>query len=140
MSLFHNTSKKTFLVVIALLIVSMFVLAACAPANAVAQKVVELPGALQSGIAWLAVFAVGWLFAQIGAVLPWFTNLFGKYADEIAFALSGALIGTIQNWLNMIPPAWEEVGNIALMLVVAVLSALQVFRLFGKARVRTFRA
>lgn len=121
-------------------VLSLFVLAACAPAQAVAQKVVELPDELQSGIAWLAVFVVGWLFAQIGAVLPWFTKLFGQYADEIAFALSGALIGTIQNWLNMIPPAWEGVGNIALMLVVAVLSALQVFRLFGKAHVRTFRA
>lgn len=133
--MFKNKSKFFLFVVL-----SLFVLVACAPANAIAQKVVELPDALQSSIAWLSVFVVGWLFAQIGTVLPWFTNLFGKYADEIAFALSGALIGAVQNWLNMIPPAWEGVGNIALMLVVAVLSALQVFRLFGKAHVRTFRS
>jgi len=105
-----------------------------------ASTFVALPDVLQNGIVTLCVFIVGWLFAQIGAVLPWFTNLFGKYADEIAFALSGAVIGIVQNWLNLIPLAWEGVGNIVLMLIIAVLGALGLFRLLGKAQVKTFRA
>lgn len=123
--------------IIPLFVLIVFVLGACVP---VAERVVALPDALQSAIVALSVFVVGWVFAQIGAVLPWFTNLFGQYADEVAFALSGAVIGAIQSALGMIPPAWEGVGNLALMLLVAVLAALQVFRLLGKARVKSFRA
>lgn len=101
---------------------------------------VQLPDVLQSAIVALVVFAVGWVFAQIGTALPWFTKMFGQYADEIAFAISGAVIGLIQEWLNLIPPAWEGVGELALALFVAVLAALQVFRLVGKFGVKSFRA
>lgn len=101
---------------------------------------VELPQPLQVAITSLTVFAVGWLFAQIGAALPWFVKLFGQYQDEIAIALAGALIGVIQNALALIPPAWEGVGNIVMMLIVAVLSALGLFKLLGKAGVKSFRA
>jgi len=104
------------------------------------ETFVSLPVELQNGIMALCVFVVGWIFAQIGTRLSWFEKLFGQYQDEIAFALAGALIGVIQDTLNLIPVQWENVGNLALMLVVAVLAALQVFRLFGKVGVKGFRA
>jgi hypothetical protein len=66
-------------------------------------------------------------------------KLFGQYADEIAMALSGALIGVIQNVLNLIPPEWEGVGNAAMALIVAVLAAIGLFRSLGKAGVKSFR-
>lgn len=122
---------------VSLIIVFAFALTACA---ATVQQVVTLPDPLRLFIESAAVFVVGWLFAQIGARLPWFVKLFGQYADEIAFALSGAAIGVIQTWLNAIPPAWEGVGNLALALLVAVLAALGVFKILGKAQVKTFRA
>jgi len=100
---------------------------------------VELPNQLQGAIVALAVFAVGWVFAQIGTRLPWFEKLFGQYADEVAMAISGALIGVIQNALNLIPPEWEGVGNAAMVLIVAVLAAIGLFRTLGKAKVRSFR-
>lgn len=103
------------------------------------QGFVELPSSLQAAILAACVFVVGWVFAQIGAALPWFTKLFGQYADEIAMALSGALIGVIQNALNLIPPEWEGVGNAAMVLIVAILSAIGLFRTLGKAQVRSFR-
>lgn len=103
------------------------------------QQFVQLPDPLQAAITALSVFVVGWIFAQIGAALPWFVKLFGQYQDEIAFALAGAVIGLVQDALNLIPPAWETVGNLALALIVAVLAALQVFRLFGKVGVKSFR-
>jgi len=104
------------------------------------NQFVSLPVEIQNAIVVLAVFVVGWVFAQISVRFPIFEKWFGQYADEIAFALSGAIIGAIQNALNMIPPAWEGVGNLALGLLVAVLAALQVFRLLGKAKIKTFRA
>jgi uncharacterized protein YacL len=122
------------------LVLSTFALAACAPVQEAVQKVVVLPDELQIAITSLFVFAVGWAFAQIGNKMPWFTKLFGQYADDIAFALSGTLIGLIQSWLDMIPPMWETVGNLFLALIVAVLAALQLFRFLGKLRVKTFRA
>ena len=121
-----------------LLAVLALAITSCAPVQGFAQKVVTLPDTLQLAIQGLFVFAVGWIFAQIGARMPWFTKMFGQYADEIAFALSGAAIGLIQTWLDMIPPNWEPVGNLALALIIAVL-ALQVFRLLGKAGVKSFR-
>lgn len=124
---------------IALFIVFAFAfLVACSP-EAV-QTVVTLPDPLRLGIEALAVFVVGWLFAQIGMRLPWFVKLFGQYVDEIAFALSGAVLLTIQNWLNLIPAQWETPANLFLAFIVAVLAALQVFRLLGKRGVKTFRA
>lgn len=102
------------------------------------QGFVALPSELQAAIVALCVFVVGWVFAQIGAALPWFTNLFGQYADEVAIALSGALIGVIQGVLDLIPPEWEAVGNAAMVLLVAVLAAIGLFRTLGKAKVRTF--
>lgn len=100
---------------------------------------VELPNELQAAIVAVCVFVVGWVFAQIGARWPWFVKAFGQYADEIAMALSGALIGAIQNALNMIPPEWEAVGNAAVVLIVAVLAAIGLFRTLGKAQIRSFR-
>ncbi len=115
----------------------VLVLSSC---SAIAQKVVQLPDPLANGITALAVFVVGWLFAQIGNALPWFLKLFGQYADEIAFALAGGVIAFIQNWLNAIPPQWESPANAFLTFLVAVLAALQVFKLLGKMRVKSFRA
>jgi Na+/citrate or Na+/malate symporter len=113
-------------------------LVGCSPAAI--QRVVTLPDPLRIAIESIAVFAVGWLFAQIGMRLPWFVKLFGQYADEIAFALSGAVLATIQNFLNLIPAQWETPANLFLAFIVAVLAALQVFRLLGKRGVKTFRA
>lgn len=127
---------KTLFKIIAIMSL-VLVLSSC---SAIAQKVVQLPDPLASAITALAVFVVGWLFAQIGNVLPWFTKLFGQYADEIAFALSGAVIAFIQNALNAIPAQWENPANAFLTFLVAVLAALQVFKLLGKMRVKSFRA
>lgn len=104
------------------------------------NQFVALPVEIQNAVIALAVLVVGWMFAQIGAALPWFVKLFGQYQDEISFALAGAVIGVIQNALDTIPAQWENVGNLALGLLVAVLAALQVFRLLGKAKVhKSFR-
>ena len=121
-----------------LFVLFALLLVACSPAFA--QTVVTLPDPLRVMIETGAVFVVGWLFVQIGMRLPWFVKMFGKYADEIAFALSGGVLATVQNYLNLIPVEWETPANLFLAFVVAVLAALQVFRILGKAGAKTFRA
>lgn len=121
------------------LLIFAFILSACSPAQAAIQRLVELPGTLVLLIESAVAFLVGWIFATVGQKLPWFVKLFGKYADDIAYAISGSVLLALQTWLNMIPPAWETVGNLALALIVAVLAALQVFRMLGRASVKTFR-
>jgi hypothetical protein len=130
--------KKMLLPVIVLVVVlGSFFLPATQPAIASA---VVLPEALAVGIQALFVFAAGWAFAQIGIAMPWFVKMFGQYADEIAFAFSAAVIGLIQNYLDMIPPLWDTPANLFLGFIVAVLTALQVFKLLGKLKVPSFRA
>ena len=97
---------------------------------------VTLPDPLVTGIQAVFVFVVGWAFAQF----PIFDKWFGQYADEVAFALSGAVIGVIQSALDTIPPLWDTPANIFLAFIVAVLTAVQVFKLLGKLKVPTFRA
>lgn len=122
---------------VALFVVFAFVfLTACSPTI---QAVVTLPDPLRLGIEAGAVFVVGWVFVQIGTRWPWFVKMFGQYADEVAFGLSGAVLATIQNYLNLIPAQWEEPANLFLAFIVAVLAALQVFRLLGKSGVKSFR-
>jgi len=123
---------------IILFIVFAFALVACSPAAV--QTVVTLPDPLRLGIEALAVFVVGWVFVQIGTRWSWFVKMFGQYADEVAFVISGAVLATIQNYLNLIPVQWETPANLFLAFVVAVLAALQVFKLLGKAGAKTFRA
>jgi Na+/citrate or Na+/malate symporter len=115
----------------------MLILTACAPTL---QSIVVLPDPLRLAIQAGAVFVVGWVFAQIGARLPWFVKLFGEWADDVAFALSGAVLAAIQTYLNLIPAQWETAVNLFLAFLVAVLTALQVFKLLGKANVKGFRA
>lgn len=115
---------------------NLLVLTACAPTI---QKVVTLPDPLRLAIESGAVLVVGWVFVQIGKALPWFVNLFGQYQDEIAFGLAGAVVMSIQNILNAIPPQWETPANLFLAFIVAVFAALQAFRLLGKAGVKSFR-
>ncbi len=122
--------------------VSLFVVFAFAFLSARAptlQSVVALPDPLRVAIEAGAVLAVGWVFVQIGTRWPWFIRIFGQYADEVAFALSGAVLAAIQNWLNLIPAQWETPANLFLAFIVAVLAALQVFRLAGKVGVKSFR-
>src|SRR5690349_7971462 len=109
----ENTMKLEKLITrISLIILFAFTLVACSPAGI--QRVVTLPDPLRLGIEALAVFVVGWIFAQIAIRWPWFSQAFGQYADEVAFALSGAVLATIQSWLNLIPPQWEQPANLFL--------------------------
>lgn len=106
-----------------LLLVICLSLTACASAQGVAQRVVELPSPIQFAILSLATLVVGFVFTKVAEALPFLKDLLGQYVDEAATAVAGAVVLAIQNALNAIPPEWEGVASAALALVVAILAA-----------------
>lgn len=129
-----------FLKVLFVLCLLLFVLIACAPVEGVAQQVVQLPEGLQVIISGLVMAAVAWVFMQIFAAFPWLEQFLGQYVDEVATALSVAVLTWIQNVLNLIPQPWETVGNLALALILEVLIVLGFFTVGRKVKNTTQRA
>ena len=127
--------KKIFPYIVLVAVALGFLLPVAQPT---VMTAVTLPDPLVLLVQSAFVFAVGWAFTQIGGTLPWFDKLFGQYANAIAFALSGGVLAAAQTALDLIPPLWETPANIFLAFIVAVLTALQVFTLLGKAKVPTF--
>ena len=95
---------------------------------------VQLNGQLQVLIEGGAILVVAWLFTQLIARWPWLNDLIGQYQDEVAAAVAAAVVGLAQNALNLIPPAWEDVGTLAQALLVAVLVALSVIQVGRKVK------
>lgn len=122
--------KKIFVFVL-----SMLVLTACA-SQPVAQFV-QLPDTERLAITTLVVAVVGFVFAKIAERLPWTGPILEKYKVEISLALAGVVIGVIENAL---PSAYPEISILVVQLVLAVLASIGLFRLLGKAGVKSFQA
>jgi len=120
--------KKMMLVIVALL------LAGCA-SQPVAQFV-QLPDATRLGITAIVVAVVGLAFAWIGGKLPWTVPFLSKYKEEISLALSASVIGWIENAL---PSAYPDISILFVQLILAVLAAVGLFKILGKAGVRGFK-
>ena len=105
------------------MVIGVFLLSACTPAQGFAQKVVELPSPIQLFILTAATFVVGFIVTKLAELWPVLGKLLGPYVDEVSMAVAGAIVLEIQNLLNAIPPEWEGVANAALALVVAILGA-----------------
>jgi hypothetical protein len=101
------------------------------------QNFVPLPDASRLAITALVVAVVGLAFAKIGELIPWAVPFLSKYKEEISLALAAALIGVIENAL---PSAYPEISLLVVELVLAVLAAIGLFKVLGKAGVKGFRA
>ena len=112
--------KWSLFLLVAIVILS---LSACSTPQGFAQKVVELPLPIQQFIFTAVTLAAGWLLAQLAKQWPKLAEFLGPYVDEAALVVAGLIVRAIQEWLNMIPPIWEGVGNAALALIVAILAA-----------------
>ena len=122
--------KKVFV----LLVLLSFILAGCASPQ-VAQFM-QLPDATRLGITAVVIAVVGLAFAWIGGKLPWTVPFLSKYKEEISLTLAAALIGLIENAL---PSAYPEISILVVELVLAVLTAVGLFKILAKAGVKGFR-
>lgn len=128
--------KKKF-VVLFVIVVAVLALTACT--SQFQQRVVTMPEEGALVIQTFVTLAVGWVFAQIATRFPWFSDTFGHYAPDVSFAISSAILIALQSWLNLIPAGWEDVGNIGIRLIIAILVALKVYKTARAANVKTFR-
>ena len=103
------------------------------------QEFIQLPIELQSLITAAVIAVVGWAFVQLFKLWPGLEIFLGQYVDEVGVSLAAAVVGLVQQALNLIPPEWEVAGNAFLAFVVAVLIVLGVLTEFRKAR-NSYRA
>ena len=107
------------------------------------QTIVELPGPINLAILSGVTLLLGLLLAQLYKlpVLGWLAGLLGQYKDEIAVAVSGAIVVWLNGLLAQIPANLEGVAFAALQLVIAILAALGLLAQYRKARmVRALRS
>lgn len=109
-------------------------LTACAPA---AQGFVQLPDATRISITALVVAVLGLVFAKIGQLFPWSVPFLTKYKEEISLALAAATVGVIE---NVLPGAYPEPSILFVQLVLSVLAAIGLFKVFAKSGVKGFRS
>jgi len=83
---------------------------------------VSLPEPLQLAIGLGVAFLLDFLLLQVTNFLPWLGAFLGQYRDSVVAAVSTALVALVGQWLGMIPPAYEQIANILLQLVVAALA------------------
>src|SRR5688572_9039811 len=90
------------------IIMLLLLLTACGT-QGVAQSVIELPSPIQLAILTGVTFVVGFIFTKIAEAVPFLKDFLGQYVDEVSVAVAGAVVLSIQNLLNAIPPEWEGV-------------------------------
>lgn len=98
---------------------------------------VPLPDATRLAITAVVVAVVGLAFAWIGGKLPWTVPFLSKYKEEVSLALAAAVIGFVENAL---PSAYPDISILVVELVLAVLAAIGLFKVLGKAGARGFKA
>ena len=104
---------------IAILIVAAFVLSACAPAQGVAQGVVELPTQLQAIIGVAVAYVIGLL---LRGRIP------EEFVMEIASAITTAVIAIVGVLLRLIPLNAEALATSILNVLVVLLGSFGVLR------------
>ena len=117
-----------------LILFAAVLLAGCASPQA--AQFVQLPDATRLGITAVFIAVVGLAFVWIGGKFPWTIPFLTKYKEENSLTLAAALIGLIENAL---PSAYPEISILVVELVLAVLTAVGLFKILAKAGVKGFR-
>lgn len=110
--------KKLFVLVLAMA-VGVFLLSACAPAQGVTQRFVELPEPIQAVIGLGVLYLVG--LALRGRIPD-------EYVMEISATITTAIVAVIGVLLRLIPLEFESVANAVLNLIVVLLGMLTLVR------------
>ena len=118
---------KRFVLFLLVALVSILFLSACSAAPTAVQKVVEMPNQLQAvlaaGVAWLVRLLLSGRVPE-------------DYLNEIAVAITSALITVVGVFLRLIPVELEGIAFALLNLVVVLLGTAWVFGLLRKGAVR----
>jgi hypothetical protein len=119
------------------LILVMFILAACvavpavAPTSSFAQSLVALPDEGRLLILSLLTAGLTWLLLQLSVLLK--IELSG-YVQPLAMALAPVLIATLENYLQMIPPALDNIALTVIHLIILLVGSVGTFMLFRRSK------
>jgi len=96
---------------------------------------VELPSDTQIAIGVAIMALVNILTSLVVAYVPWLDGFIGKYKEEWAIALSGAVVAWLQ---NILPEAYPELSVLAVQFVAGVILALLAKYGLAKLKVKAF--
>ena len=96
---------------------------------------VDLPGNTETAVVGLAIAVVALLVKYAVAYFPWLYFL-KQFEQEWGVALGALVVGLLENYLP--GGAWLEVSNLAVLLVVAVVTTLLGKIALAKAEVEGF--
>lgn len=103
-----------------------FLLSACAPSVA---GLAQLPDEGRILIFTLVTAGVTWLLLKLSEVTG---QGLGGYANAIATAIAPILVTLIESWLNLIPPAFDNIVLTLIHLVVLLVGSIGTFFLFKR--------
>lgn len=86
-------------------------------------SLVSLPPEVKALIFAVVAFIIGWIINQVALLWPWLASYLGPYKDQVVTALATAVIAWIETQLNLFPQ-YENVINVALQLLVAILAVV----------------
>jgi hypothetical protein len=121
-------AMKKFLRFFLLTLFCMLVLAACAP-TAIQSLVGPLPDEAQNLIFILLTAGVAWVLMKLSEVFK--IDLSG-YTNAIAVALAPIIVAVIERWLEVIPPAFDNIVLTIIHLVVLLIGSIGTFFLLQR--------
>jgi len=119
---------RTFFRVFRFVLIGMLFLAACAP-TAIQSLVGPLPEEAQTLIFILLTAAVTWVLLKLSEVFK--IDLSG-YANAIAVALAPIIVAIIEDWLALIPPAFDNIVLTVIHLIVLLVGSIGTFFLLQR--------
>lgn len=101
---------RKFLTVLCVLLVSVFLLVACAPATVGVQSLAQLPDNARMLVLFLLTSAVTWLLRELSLLISRNTPIdLTQYAEPIAAALAPLIVSLLEYVLNFIPGQFDSI-------------------------------
>ena len=118
--------KKIFV----LLFVTLL-LVGCAPAVGFAAPLMQLPDEARLLILTLVTAGVTWVLLQLSVALK--IDLSG-YVQPIAAVLAPIIVTVIENYLQLIPPAFDDIVLTVIHFIVLLLGSIGTFFVFKRVK------
>ena len=126
---------KKMLVLLVAMVLGVLILAACGPV-AGAQGFVQLDPTLKAGISAVILWVISWVIVQL--VTLWKPLQFlDQYKEQIAMAISAALIGWIE---SVTPDAYGSAVVAGIQFLLIILALFGVGRQLAARNVRGFKS
>jgi hypothetical protein len=120
-----KTSRSVFPVALVIVVFLM----ACSPAQAAVAPLMELPDEGRLLILSLLTAGVTWLLLKASELFK--VDLSG-YANAVAVGLAPIIVTIIERWLQLIPPAFDNIVLTIIHLLVLLVGSLGTFFLFQR--------